>query len=245
MIPFLQTDKIQFILKDSNKPVLYETNLQIFPGEFVVILGHNGSGKSTLLKILSGDILPSSGKVLINQIELSQISIATRARDFLTLTQVVGDRLFLELTVEENITLWESRFPTSKRLSNEQILKITSFGPRFLNMLKQPVSTLSGGEKQMLLIILALAHPPKILYLDEHTSALDHKLSDNIMSKTAEAVCEKKITTIMVTHRLDDALHYGDRLIILNEGVIVINQKKSSNLSIKELKDLMEKIPSF
>jgi putative ABC transport system ATP-binding protein len=98
----------------------------------------------------------------------------------------------------------------------------------------------SGGEKQSILLSLSLAHPPKILFLDEHTASLDPKASHEIMMATNQAIMDNKITAIMVTHHLDDALLYGDRIIIMSEGKIVIDQKKSKSLSKNELKDMMD-----
>jgi putative ABC transport system ATP-binding protein len=240
MYPLLSVDKIELIVKDREKAILQETTFDVYPGEFVMILGHNGSGKSSLLKILSGDRLPTSGKVLIDQSPLNTFTKDKKAQEFITITQRLEDRLFLELTIRENIILWESRFPKSKRLSTDQILKTNKIGERFLNILDQKLSTISGGEKQALLMSLALAHPPKILCLDEHTSALDHKASDLIMYEMASIILEKKITTIMITHQLDLALNYGSRLIILKEGKIFFDIGKTSDLNIEALKQMVE-----
>ena len=98
----------------------------------------------------------------------------------------------------------------------------------------------SGGEKQSVLLALALAHPQKILFLDKHTASLDYKASNEMMNETNRAVIDHKITTIMVTHNLDYAIDYGDRIIVMNEGRIVVDQKKSTGLSKNDLKEMME-----
>lgn len=262
MKPILEAKDIEFVVEGRSLPVLAKTNLSIFPEEFVVILGHNGSGKSSLVKILSGDKNPTSGMVLIQQKKLSDISDKDRAKEIITITQNPHDRLFLELTLEENIILWEERYQSSLRASAnpttslpgaEGDVAISKGWKQWLYLLRLPrsqvlarnddaalVSTLSGGEKQSFLLSLVLSHPPAILFLDEHTSALDPKAAVHIMDVTAKAASEHKITTIMVTHRLEDAVKYGNRLIIMNEGVVTHDIPKPKDLSIEEIKKMME-----
>lgn len=265
MNPVIEAKNIELIADGRSVPIIHKANLSILPGEFVVILGHNGSGKSSLVKILSGDIKPTSGEVLVKTTAVSspalvrgskrkltrwipRSSLALRrgmtefekAKEIITITQNPGDRLFLELTLKENIILWESRFAPSLRLSVDQIIGSSYKPERFRDLLDNPVSTLSGGEKQAFLLSLVLAHPPAILFLDEHTSALDPKASQEIMRLTADYIATYKVTTVMVTHHLEDALHYGNRIIIMNEGVISKDFSKPDNLSVAELKEMME-----
>ncbi len=240
MIPRLYADKIEIIVPGRELPILFKTTVKIYKEEFIVLLGHNGSGKSTLIKALSGDIKPSSGNVLIDGATLSGISMQKKAQEIVVLAQKAEDRLFLDLTLEENIILWESRYPAKEQLNFEQIILLTNAPKRFLSLGKQQMKNFSGGEKQSILLSLALAHPPKILFLDEHTASLDYKASHEIMTATNRAIIDNKITTIMVTHNLEYALNYGDRLIIMSEGKLVIDQKKSASLGKNELKEMME-----
>jgi putative ABC transport system ATP-binding protein len=242
MIARLYAEKIQVIVPERSTNILFETTVKFQAEEFVVVLGHNGSGKSTLIKVLSGEIKPSFGRVLIDDTEMHNMPSSRRAQEIITLAQKADDRLFLDLTLEENIILWESRFPKQKQLSFEQIMALTIAPKRFLLLRKQQLRNLSGGEKQSILLSLALAHPPKILFLDEHTASLDPKASREIMAATNIAILDNKITTIMVTHNLEDALNYGNRLIIMNEGKLVVDQKKSTSLGKQELKEMMENI---
>jgi putative tryptophan/tyrosine transport system ATP-binding protein len=233
----LFADKISFIA--SGRTILQEASLNILPEEFVVILGHNGSGKSTLIKILSGEKEPSSGKVCLNQVDLETIPGTKRATDIITITQKPEQRLFADLTLLENITLWEDRFPKHS-YSIEEIVNLTGRTDRYLKLLNEPISVLSGGEKQAFLLALALAHPPCILFLDEHTSSLDPKSREEIMQKTTQLVEEYKITTIMVTHDLNDAVNYGDRIIILKEGRITHDFQKPIKITAQQLKKMMD-----
>ena len=231
---------IQFIASGREAPILFETNITILPEEFVVILGHNGSGKSSLIKILSGELRPTAGQIFIGEKLLSAIPAPQRARELVSVSQSAADRLFLELTLAENIDLWESRFDSLERLNYEQIIALTSRPERFRQCLNQQVCTLSGGEKQAFLLALVFAHPPRILFLDESTAALDPKAANEVMQSTSKAIEENKITTLMVTHHLENALHYGNRLIILYEGRIVYDQSKPADLSSQDLKDIMD-----
>lgn len=220
-------------------PILYETTLKINKGDFLVILGHNGSGKSSLIKLLSGSRKLASGSILLDGVPLSSIDEATKAREIVTLAQKVEDRLFMDLSLEENIALWESRFDSQERVSFEQIINLTNIPNKLLTKRKQLMMNFSGGEKQSILLGLALSHPPKVLFLDEHTASLDPKASHEIMEATNKAIIDNGITAVMVTHQLDDALKYGNRLIIMNEGRIVVDMPKPAGLSKQKLKDLM------
>ncbi len=240
MIPRIYANKIEIIVPARELPIVFETTITINKEEFIVLLGHNGSGKSTLVRALSGDIKSSSGKVLIDNTEVNQFSIQKKAQDIVVLAQKAEDRLFLDLTLEENIILWENRYPVKEQLQFEQVILLAKMPKRFLDLKKQLMRNFSGGEKQSILLALALAHPPKILFLDEHTASLDYKASHEIMSATNRAVTDNKITTIMVTHNLEYAIDYGDRIIVMNEGKLMIDQKKSASLSKNELKEMME-----
>lgn len=236
----LRAEKIQFKVASRSTPILYEMNLSVNEGEFVIILGHNGSGKSTLIKLLSGNVAPTFGRILLGSTQIRTIPPQVKAVDLITLSQAAEDRLFLDLTLAENITLWESRFPKHERLSNEEIIAKTYSSEKFLPLLDQKLKNFSGGEKQAILLGLILAHPPRILFLDEHTSALDPKASHDIMAMTAKHIEDNKITTVMVTHSLEEAMNYGTRIIIMNEGKVIIDQEKSASMTLLKLKQMMD-----
>lgn len=225
----LKATNISFNAPTIDRVILQNTDLTINKGDFVILLGANGSGKSTLLKLLSGQITPSSGNISINDISINKLSSHQKSCDIVTLSQNAEDRLFLDMTISENIALWESRFLKNSQKIDERI------HARFQNSMNNKVRHLSGGERQALLLYLALTHPPQILFLDEHTSALDYKASSEIMTLTASEITNNHTTTIMVTHNIQDAISYGNRIIIMNKGLIIYDHYKSEDLSIDTL----------
>lgn len=236
----LRAENINLVVPDRVTPILQDINIQIFAEEFVIIVGHNGSGKSSLVKILSGERQASTGHVFIDNEPLSNLSLEQKAVKLINISQAVNDMLFLELSLEENITLWESRFKPALRNTAQHIASLTSKSEKLTQNLTQQVRNLSGGEKQLFLLALMLSHPPDILFLDEATSALDPKVANEIMQSTEESIKKHKITTIMITHNLDYAIAYGNRLIVLNDGRITYDQIKPKNFTLSELKTIME-----
>ncbi len=237
---FLQASQVSLSVKGRHDPILHHFDITLNKGDFVAVVGHNGSGKSSLLKLLSGQIPPTRGRITFNGISLSHIVANQHAKDFLTLSQHPEEKLFLDMTLLENITLWESRFPKHRRVSPQDICNLTHRATHYHNRLNQLMGNLSGGEKQAFLLALTLAHPPQILFLDEHTSALDPKAATQVMKLTHDAIVEHSMTVLMVTHRLDDALKYGNRLVVLREGKIIMDQIKSTTLTLNDIKNAMD-----
>lgn len=236
----LEAHNISLVAKDRQAPILDRVTMKVKKDDFVVVVGHNGSGKSSLIKILSGDRKANSGKVKINGKLLNSMPLVKKSTDLICISQSIDSKLFTELTISENITLWESRFPKELRNTKEYVLSLIDNTKKFIKFLNQKVSKLSGGERQALVIALMLSHPPSILLLDEPTSALDPKASKDIMKITASAIDNHKITTIMVTHNLDDAMKYGNRLIVLKEGAISLDTYEKSKLSLSDLKNIVD-----
>lgn len=238
MTTILRANQVQSKLKNREEPILDDINLKIDRGDFITVLGPNGSGKTSLIKILSGEVASTSGEILLNEIPIERINYKKKAQDVLTLTQRPEDRLFLDLTIEENITMWQSRSTSSADSNIKSASKLfhERFIAKFTANMNQKVLSLSGGEKQVLLMLLVAAYPPKILFLDEHTSALDFQATKEIMAITAQTVAKNKITTIMITHHIADALEYSNRIIILNKGKIISDYIRPFQFSVEELK---------
>jgi putative ABC transport system ATP-binding protein len=226
--PKIEAKNLNLHVNGRTHPILDHVDFFMNPQSFVVVVGHNGSGKSTLTKVLAGIIRPTTGTVLVDSTPINKMDLITKSQDIIVLNQKVEDNLFLPLTLRENVCLWESRYPAKKRLSAASIFDLVGKKDYFLHHLDQVVDHFSGGEKQMILLALVLAHPPSILFLDEHTSALDPNASNQSMKMAASMIEKYHISAIMVTHDLRDAIEYGDRLVIMNNGRITHDYNKKN-----------------
>lgn len=224
--------------------VLKGINLKVLDGQFVTIIGGNGAGKSTLMNVLAGDILPSSGKIFIDNVEVTKLS--THARSVLA-ARVFQDPMigtFAGLTIEENMSIAHKRgmrrglsLALNKNLRDEFKGRLSELGIDLESRLKAKVSSLSGGQRQALSLIMSTLEESKILLLDEHTSALDPKIGQIIMDLTDKIIKKQQLTALMITHSMHQALDYGDRTIMMYHGEIVRDMAGSDrkNLSPSDL----------
>lgn len=219
------------------EPILKGISLSLAKGEFCTIIGANGSGKSTLLKIISGEYQADAGTIEING-EISQV------------VQDVNKGTIPEMTMLENIALSETKFPkfafyrNRKKEIFEQV-KSLNFGlEKFID---QPLKNLSGGQRQTIATMMAINSGGEILLLDEHTSALDPNTQKRLMEYTAKSVAEKNLTTLMITHSMDDALKYGNRLLVMHKGQIVadLNEEAKKNLTKQNLIDKLASLSAL
>ncbi|MDR3179851.1 MAG: ATP-binding cassette domain-containing protein [Holosporaceae bacterium] len=229
----LQLNNVSKSFSGIFEPVLKEINLSVAEGEFCTVIGANGSGKSTLMKIISGEHLADSGKIKKNG-------------DVTQVVQDVNKGTIPSMTMLENIALSRMktpRFSFYKRHKNEIVDKIRSLNIGLEKFIDQPLSVLSGGQRQTIATLMALNSGRKILLLDEHTSALDPKMQKMLMEYTARSIRELGLTTLMITHNMEEAVKYGDRLIMMHNGRIVFDLKgsKKSQLKIQSLLEMFHK----
>jgi putative ABC transport system ATP-binding protein len=198
-------------------PVLDRITFSVRQGEFCVIIGPNGSGKSTLLKIISQQLLPSQGRVFLPQSACQVV-------------QDVEKGLIPSMTLLENVVL--SRLKALKpclkfydRYRSEVVKDVQKLNMKLEKFMDQPLIGLSGGQKQMISTFMALNSGKELVLLDEHTSALDPVMQKIVMDYTVKCILENNMTAIMITHKLEDALLYGNRLVMLQEGRIVLDVK--------------------
>lgn len=218
-----------------DQTIIDNLSLTIYDGEFVVLVGPNGSGKSSLIKIINGQYQANGGEALVDNQNILGLPVHTIAHTIATLTQDIRHSSFSDLSVMMNMELALRR---SSPKSLEAIQEyLSTFNPTLTSRLNILAGHLSGGQRQSLALAICFAHTPKILLLDEHTSALDPKAANALMALTNTHVREKKLTTIMITHSLDHAMAYGDRLIALSEGRIVcdLTGADKANLSREKL----------
>jgi putative ABC transport system ATP-binding protein len=228
----LKINNLSLKIGNLERPILSNINYEINPGEFIIILGSNGSGKSSLLKLLENRYYPTEGEIFLEERLLSRYSEKQLSQQIKTLTQNCHESLFTSLTIFENYLL-RTKKPDKEFLKNY----LKKFNINLSLKLDQIVEKLSGGEKQALALALIMLYPPKILLLDEHTSALDPHASSQIMQLTKDIVEEYKITCILTTHDLFIAENYGDRILALKNGSIHQDIKKNpkAKLSHSEL----------
>lgn len=211
----LSLNNLSFTIPGVERPIIDDLSLALHPNDFLVVLGGNGSGKSSLIKLINGLYKAGSGSITLSNKHLNDKSLEHISKEIATLTQNLQMSTFGDLSVAENYLLAAMK----KSSSPPNIDDLTHYHPALDQKLDTPVKNLSGGERQCLALAMCLLHPPKLLLLDEHTSALDPKIGKEIMEKTY-TLTNGRVTTLMATHRLDDALAYGNRLIVMKEGKI-------------------------
>lgn len=214
----------------NERTALRDLSLTLNEGDFVTVIGSNGAGKSTLLNVISGRYRADLGEVLIDSVPVTKTPEHLRAR---LVSRVFQDPMLgtaPRLTIEENLAIALTRgkrrglgmaVNSKRRAQFRSELATLEMGLE--DRLTMRVGMLSGGQRQALSLLMATFVEPRILLLDEHTAALDPSRAELISRLTAEAVARHKLTTLMVTHNMDQALHLGNRLVMMHEGQIVLD----------------------
>ena len=225
---------------EERKVILDDASLKIYAKDFITILGGNGAGKSTLFNAISGTLSLTSGSVFIKGNDVTNHSPEKRAAAISRVFQDPKVGTAPRMTVAENIAIAALRGQRrSLRLRN-----ITKYKADFASLAEQignglekhldtPTGNLSGGQRQALSLLMATIVPPDLLLLDEHTAALDPKTSVALMQLTDDLVTSKNLTALMITHHMEDALKYGNRLIVMKDGKIVQDLTTSEKEQMK------------
>jgi putative ABC transport system ATP-binding protein len=226
------------------KKALNGIALNIEVGAFTTVIGSNGAGKSTLLSVLAGDVIPTAGRVEIGGMDVTKMATPARAG---RVARVFQDPLAGScgtLSIEENLALAFRRgkvrgfglalSPKRRALFRDRIAEL-DLGLE--NRMGDRMSMLSGGQRQAVSLVMAMLAGCDILLLDEHTAALDPGMAEFIMGLTRRIVTENRLTTLMVTHSMRQALDYGDRTIMLHAGEIVldVDGDDRSSLQVEDL----------
>lgn len=232
------------------KRALRDVTLNIKKGEFVCVIGGNGAGKTTLLNALCGEVLPEKGKISIDNKDVTKLSTWQRAPYVARVFQDPMAGTCANLTIEENLALAMCRgekrtlrMALNKEHRDKFRAQLSRLKLGLENRLQDPMVMLSGGQRQAVSLIMAVLKPMKIIALDEHTAALDPKTAAFILELTHEIVEEKHLTTLMVTHSMQQALELGSRTLMLHEGRVVfdVKGKKRQGLKVSDLLDLFHK----
>ncbi|MGX7112295.1 ABC transporter ATP-binding protein [Gemella cuniculi] len=230
--------------------VLRDFSLNIDEGDFVSIIGGNGAGKTTLMNIIAGVLTTDDGNILLDDVDITKDDVAKRSKSIARVFQDPKMGTATRMTIEQNMAVALKRgkrrnigFAVKKedRKIYKKILEELDLGLE--KKLKVGVGYLSGGQRQALTLVMATLVKPKILLLDEHTAALDPKTSGMVMDLTKKIVEKDNLTTIMITHNMEHAIKYGNRLVMLHQGRIVVDIKgeEKENLSVEKLMELFKK----
>ncbi|MEY8444666.1 ABC transporter ATP-binding protein [Enterococcus ratti] len=234
------------------KKVLLEAiNFTIYKGDFITVLGGNGAGKSTLFNTIAGALQLSQGSISFKDRVITKETEEKRA---VFLSRVFQDPKMgtaPRMTVAENLLLaqrrGEKRFFRLRKLKKQKAAFYNlcqEVGNGLEQHLDTPAGELSGGQRQALSLLMATVQAPELLLLDEHTAALDPKTAKSLMQLTNRRIQEQRLTCLMITHRMEDALNYGNRLIVLQKGRIIkdLSKKEKDQLSMGDLLQFFEEV---
>ncbi len=234
----------------NEKKALTDVNLHMEPGDFITIIGGNGAGKSTLLNSIAGVFPIDGGQILIDGVDVSKMPEHKRARYIGRVFQDPMMGTAAGMMIEENLAIASRRGKTpglswalkdSDREKFREMLKELDLGLE--DRLTSRVGLLSGGQRQALTLLMAAMNKPRILLLDEHTAALDPKTAEKVLNMTKKVIERDHLTSLMITHNMRDALRFGNRLIMMNAGRIVVDvdAEEKAKLTIPDLLALFEK----
>ena len=222
-------------------------DLTLEDGDFVTIIGGNGAGKSTTLNLIAGVFPADQGSIILDGVDITRLPEHKRAK---YLGRVFQDPMMgtaATMGIEENLALANRRGqrrtlrPGITAQEREKFRKqLAALGLGLEDRMTSKVGLLSGGQRQALTLLMATLKKPRLLLLDEHTAALDPKTADKVLQITEEIVARDKLTTLMVTHNMKHAIQYGNRLIMMDAGKVVVDIRgeEKKNLTVR---DLLEK----
>jgi putative tryptophan/tyrosine transport system ATP-binding protein len=233
------------------KIAIDHVNLTLKPGDFVTVIGSNGAGKSTLMNIISGVLVPDIGDISIAGKSVTTMSEYKRSKMIGRVFQDPMAGTAPNMTIEENLAMAYSRNKTrtlgrgvtkKRRDYFREVLESLHLGLE--NRLSAKVGLLSGGERQALSLLMATFTEPSILLLDEHTAALDPSRAELITNLTREIVGKYQLTTLMVTHNMQQAIDLGNRLIMMDKGQIIleVDAENKKDLTIEGLLEEFKRI---
>ena len=233
----------------NHKTALSGLNLTLADGDFVTVIGGNGAGKSTMLNAIAGVWKPDYGTIEIDGVDVTNMAEHKRAKFLGRVFQDPMKGTSPDMEIAENLSIAKRRGTNRKlvwgirkaeREQYKELLATLELGLE--NRLSCKVGLLSGGQRQAVTLLMATLNRPKLLLLDEHTAALDPKTAAKVLEITNKLVTENHLTTLMITHNMHDAIAYGNRLIMMHEGRIVVDVsgEDKKKLTISQLLGLFE-----
>lgn len=231
----------------NEKQALRGLSLTLNDGDFVTVIGGNGAGKSTLLNAIAGTWKVDEGQIVIDGVDVTKYPEHKRAAFLGRVFQDPMNGTAATMGIEENLalalrrgdkrTLRKGIAAAERRLYRDMLAKL---GLGLENRLTSKVGLLSGGQRQALTLLMATLKKPKLLLLDEHTAALDPKTAAKVLETTENIVNQDHLTTLMITHNMKDAIHIGNRLIMMNNGQIIFDVSGEEKKKLK-VEDLLRK----
>ena len=235
----------------NEKRALNDLSITLNDGDFVTIIGGNGAGKSTMLNMIAGVYPVDSGSIIIDGTDVTKLPEFKRAK---YLGRVFQDPMMgtaADRWIEENMALAARRgqarglkwaITNKERNKFKEMLAELDLGLE--NRLSTKVGLLSGGQRQALTLLMAVMKKPKLLLLDEHTAALDPKTAAKVLALSDKFIEEEKLTALMVTHNMKDAIAHGNRLIMMNNGKIIldVSGEEKKKLTVEDLLSAFSKL---
>jgi putative ABC transport system ATP-binding protein len=218
---------------------LRDLDLEVAEGDFVTVIGSNGAGKSTMLGVVSGRVMPDAGAVVFAGRDITRVPAFRRAADIGRIAQDPGESVCAGMTIEENLAMAARRGQTralrraitaAGRAHFADVLARIGLGLE--TRLSARVATLSGGQRQALALQMATLSGARLLLLDEHLAALDPRTAETVMTLTARLVSERGLTTLMVTHKMQDAIRWGNRLAMMHGGRIIFEARDAEKAAL-------------
>lgn len=228
----------------NERKALQNINLDIEDGDFITVIGSNGAGKSTLMNAVSGSCEIDNGRIFLDGKNITNLKEHQRARHIGRLFQDPLRGTAPNMTIEENLGLAYSRGKRRSLSPGIKMKDVAFFREKLKELdlgledrLKTPVGLLSGGQRQALTLLMATIVTPKLLLLDEHTAALDPKTAGKVMELTDKIVKQNKITTLMITHNISNALEYGNKTLVMSQGkvILVLEGEERQNMTVEKL----------
>jgi putative ABC transport system ATP-binding protein len=232
MLTLKEITKIYNQGTQDEKRALDDFTLEVAQGDFITIIGSNGAGKTTLLNVIAGTDQPDEGQVKVDGQDVTKWPDFQMAKFISRVFQSPTMGTAGDMSIEENLCMAELRgkkrglkwgVTKNRRAAYSEVLKVLELGLE--NRLKQSVSLLSGGQRQSLTLLMTTLALPRVLLLDEHTAALDPRTAAKVMDLTDSMVRENRLTALMVTHNMNQALKYGNRMVMLHQGKIQLDIK--------------------
>ena len=236
----------------NEKKALDGLSVTLAEGDFVTIVGSNGAGKSTFFNAVAGDFFVDEGSIRLDGADITYLPAYRRSRQIGRLFQDPMRGTAPHMTIEENLALAYLRTAKHQRAFFSRVSKadkaffreqLARLDMGLEDRMKQPVGLLSGGQRQALTLVMATFKPPKLLLLDEHTAALDPATAEKVLEITRQTVSENRITTLMVTHNMHQALELGNRTLMMDRGHIILDVAGAERAGMT-VEDLLAKFKS-